>query len=116
MNSESQLENQVSVMNADYSGSGLTWTLGNISRVTNADWFNNAGPDSSQQTDMKEQLRVGGVDALNVYTVGFTSGSGQGLLGYATFPSDYKSNPKDDGIVMLFSSVPGGSTRTCLSD
>ena len=59
---------------------------------------------------MKSQLRQGGVNALNIYTVGFQSGSGEGLLGYSTFPSDYSSNPSDDGIVVLYSSFPGGST------
>jgi len=70
----------------------------------------NARLHSSYQTAMKNQLRLGGVNALNVYGVGFVSGSGAGLLGYATFPSSYASNPKDDGVVMLYSSVPGGTS------
>jgi hypothetical protein len=106
---DSQLQAQLDVMNQDYASCGFSWTLGGIDRTTNTDWFNKAGPSSTQQTAMKKALRKGGANALNVYTVGFTSGSGAGLLGYATFPSDYSSNPSDDGVVMLFSSVPGGT-------
>ena len=73
-----------------------------------SDWFNSAGPGSSQQTSMKSQLRKGGADTLNVYTVGFRSGSGAGLLGYASFPSSYASNPADDGVLIAYSSVPEG--------
>lgn len=75
-----------------------------------SDWFHKAGPDTPEQTAMKKELRNGGADDLNVYTVGFTSGSGKGLLGYATFPSSYSGAPEDDGVVILYSSVPGGTT------
>ncbi|KAI0093402.1 Metalloprotease [Irpex rosettiformis] len=107
---DSQIASQISVLNQDYSGSGLTFTLAGTTRTVNSQWFNQVGPSSSLQTTMKTQLRQGGSNALNVYTVGFVSGSGAGLLGYSTFPSSYSSAPTDDGVVMLFSSVPGGTT------
>ena len=58
---------------------------------------------------MKNQLRRGGAAALNVYTVGFKNSAAEDLLGWATFPSDYASNPKNDGIILNYSAVPGGS-------
>lgn len=54
---------------------------------------------------MKKALRTGKVDALNVYTVGFSDGT----LGYSTFPFDFEDDPQDDGVVILHSSLPGGS-------
>lgn len=56
-----------------------------MTRTLNPDWFSNAGPNTSQQTAMKQALRQGGAADLNLYSVGFESGSGQGLLGYSTF-------------------------------
>lgn len=44
--SDSQIEDQIKVLNEDYSKSGLTWTLKNTTRTTKADWFDNAGPES----------------------------------------------------------------------
>ncbi|KAJ7669138.1 hypothetical protein B0H17DRAFT_949288, partial [Mycena rosella] len=107
-NPDSQITNQINVLNNEYAGN-ITWTLANTNRTVNADWFNNAGPSTSQQTAMKAS-RQGGKGDLNVYSVGFVNGSGAGLLGYSTLPSSYSGTP-DDGIVILFSSVPGGSTN-----
>ncbi|CAE6437807.1 unnamed protein product [Rhizoctonia solani] len=107
---DSQITSSISALNSHYSGSGLSFTLVGTDRTTNANWFNSAGPSSSYQTAMKTALRKGNAAALNVYTVGFKSGSGAGLLGYATFPSSYSGAPRDDGVVILYSSVPGGST------
>ncbi|KAG9074411.1 hypothetical protein FS749_014028 [Ceratobasidium sp. UAMH 11750] len=56
---------------------------------------------------MKNALRRGNAADLNVYTVGFTLVDPLG--GYATFPGWYEDNPKDDGVVMLYSTLIGGS-------
>ena len=128
---DSQIESSVNVLNTDYASCGVSFSLAGIDRTLNGAWFTGAGPGkyvypsrrffrsscmvtnvrscSSLQTAMKNQLRKGGANALNVYSVGFVSGSGAGLLGYATFPWGYSASPKEDGVVIIYSSVPGGT-------
>ncbi|KAJ3211181.1 hypothetical protein HDU67_004740 [Dinochytrium kinnereticum] len=105
---------QVDVLNTDFNPSNLEYkkynfVLTSARRIVSDAWFNNAGPDSAEQTEMKNTLRQGGPRDLNLYSVGFTAGTGKGLLGYATFPDSYQAAPKDDGVVFLYSSMPGGS-------
>lgn len=107
--SDSQVQAQINVLNQDYGGTGLSFQLQSTTRTLNEDWFNNVAPGGDEQTAMKNALRQGDVKTLNIYTVGF--GDDVGLLGYSTFPSDYASNPMDDGVVVLYSSLPGGSTE-----
>ncbi|TFK19391.1 metalloprotease [Coprinopsis marcescibilis] len=107
---DSQIVDQISVLNHDFRNTGLSFVLVNTTRILNADWFLRAAPWTLQQNDMKTTLRAGGAAELNIYSVGFASGSGAGLLGYATFPSDYATSSWDDGIVILYSSLPGGAT------
>lgn len=109
--SNAQIKDQMKVLNSAFSDTGLSYVLAGTTRTINSDWFNNAGPDNSQQTAMKKALRHGGKVDLNIYTVGFRSSDTVGLLGYSTFPWEYSSSPTDDGVVVLFSSLPGGSIK-----
>lgn len=89
----------------------MKFSLAGTTRTVNPTWFKTLAPDTALQATVKQQLRQGGAAALNIYSTGFVSGSAAGLLGYGTYPSAYSANPKDDGVVILFSSVPGGSTN-----
>ncbi|KAH9050092.1 Metalloprotease, partial [Lactarius hengduanensis] len=96
----------INVLNDGFAGSGLSFKLVDVTRTVNADWFNNAAPNSPQQTVMKKSLYKGGAADLNIYSIGFNSTD---HLGYATFPFYYNTNPKDDGVVFRYFSVPGGT-------
>ncbi|KAF9452927.1 zincin [Macrolepiota fuliginosa MF-IS2] len=106
---DDQISAQMDVLNQDYTGTGISWNHANTSRIISSEWFARVGPGSPEEQLLKTNFRKGNASALNVYTVGFQSGNGTGLLGYATFPFDYQSQPALDGVVMLHSSVPGGS-------
>jgi hypothetical protein len=99
-----QVNQQINVLNAAYASSGFAFSLVGQDVTTNDSW-SAAGPNSSAETQMKNALRQGGKNALNIYT----NNMGGGLLGWATFPSDYTRSPKLDGVVILYSSLPGGS-------
>ncbi|KAM0789508.1 hypothetical protein ACM66B_000327 [Microbotryomycetes sp. NB124-2] len=106
---DSAITNSISVLNQLYNPSGFNFVLQGTDRTTNQDWFDRAGPGTSQNTAMKRSLRRGGVESLNVYSVGFTSISQQGLLGFAAFPQNAAGNLVEDGVVFLHTTVPGGS-------
>lgn len=84
---DEQLEAQIDVLNEAYSNMGIAWKLADTDRTEDADWFSGVGPDETSQTTMKEKLRVGGKADLNVYTVGFSKGSGEGYVYSFLWPS-----------------------------
>lgn len=95
---------QINVLNAAYQGTGWSFNLVATDRTTNSTWFNNCDR-SNVEKNIKNTLRQGTADDLNLYTCN----PGGGLLGWATFPSSYASAPKMDGVIMLYSSLPNGS-------
>ncbi|KAG8821618.1 hypothetical protein FRC17_009774 [Serendipita sp. 399] len=105
--SDDSVRQSITAMNNHYSGSTFRFILDRIDRTTNADWFRNVYRGNAQQTAMKNALHSGDAKVLNIYSVGFKTSS---LLGYATWPWSYAGNNKDDGVVILYSSVPGGAT------
>ncbi|MBN8486180.1 MAG: zinc metalloprotease [Burkholderiales bacterium] len=101
---QSQIDDQIAVLNAAYANTPFQFQLVGVDRTTNAKWYT-MGYGSKQEKKAKKALRKGGPETLNLYSANL----GGGLLGWATFPSSYASQPKMDGVVMLYSSVPGGN-------
>ncbi len=101
--SQTQIDEQMRVLNAAYANTPFKFTVVSVDRTTNSTWYTCSG--GGCESKMKSALRKGGAGDLNVYS----NNMGRGLLGWATFPSSYASNPLNDGVVILYSSVPGGT-------
>jgi hypothetical protein len=100
--SDATLANQLKVLNQSYASSGVVFQRAETKRTNNPTWFHD--PQGSESA-MKNALRAGTASDLNFYTADL----GTSLLGWATFPNSYKSQPKLDGVVVHYQSVPGGS-------
>lgn len=101
---QSQIDDQIAVLNAAYSSTPFVFQLVGVDRTTNSTWFKMT-PGTKAEKAAKTALRKGGPETLNLYS----ANPGLGLLGWATFPSSYAGAPTQDGVVVKFSSVPGGT-------
>ncbi len=100
--SDSQINQQIQVLNQAYSN--FSFNLVSIDRTNNTRWTTHT-PGSGNERKMKRALAVDPATTLNFYTCDL----GQNLLGYATFPWSYAEDNKLGGVVVLYSSLPGGS-------
>jgi hypothetical protein len=98
-----RITDQMQVLNKAYSSTGWSFNLAATDYANNDSWYSSSG--GSSESAMKNALRQGSADDLNLYL----NHMGGGLLGWATFPSGYQGSPKLDGVVVLDDSVPGGS-------
>jgi hypothetical protein len=107
---DTDIQAQIDVLNTAFGGqtggtaTPFQFTLAGTTRTTDATWYT-ITPGSVAETAAKAVLRVGGAETLNVYSANPSGG----YLGWATFPWSYAGNPPYDGVVVLYSSLPGGT-------
>lgn len=101
---QNEVNDQIDVLNDAYVGTGFSFNLVSTDFTQDNAWAG-MSPGSAAESQAKNALRIGSANDLNLYFADI----GGGLLGWATFPWDYANNPDDDGVVVLFDSIPGGN-------
>ena len=103
--SDTVIAAQLRVLDAAYADAGWSFELASIDRTTQPAWFAlRAG--SAEETAAKTALHRGTARDLNLYI----AEPGNGMIGYATFPTHYASAPLHDGVVIRHSALPGGTS------
>jgi len=99
----SQIDAQIDVLNQSFNQYGFFFNLASVDTTANNSWYT-AGPDTLAEQSMKSSLAIDPTNTLNIYT----SNPGGGLLGWATFPWFYPESDPQHGVVVLYTSLPGG--------
>ncbi|MBI2567259.1 MAG: zinc metalloprotease [Candidatus Schekmanbacteria bacterium] len=104
--SDGMIADQIAVLNEAYGPLGWNFDLVSVDRTANSTWYT-MGYGSTAESQAKAALRRGTAEDLNIYAANI----GDGLLGWATFPSSYAGSPSKDGVVLLNQSLPGGTAE-----
>ena len=64
---QSQIDDQIAVLNAAYASTPFTFSLAGVDRTTNATWYT-MSPGSTAEKNAKTALRKGGAETLNLYS------------------------------------------------
>jgi hypothetical protein len=105
--SDETIQNQIIVLNEALAPSGWSFQLAGVDTTVNNSWYTMT-PGTTAEAQAKATLHQGGEDTLNLYTCN----PGQGLLGWATFPWDIAQTQGLDGVVVSFTTLPGGTRES----
>ncbi len=98
---DSMIEDQIDVLNAAFQSSGFEFTLVSVDRTQNRQWFSGC---YAQERKIKAALAVDVAGTLNIYSCAPRGG----ILGFAYLPCSLPAGDTRDGVVLLYSSLPGG--------
>lgn len=103
---EDERVKQMKVLNNAYSNTGIQFSYNpeTVKSVDKPAWFN-MGHISAAEREAKTALHIPPEYSLNFYTAGLQGG----LLGWATFPDRLQGDKVMDGVVILHSTLPGGT-------
>jgi hypothetical protein len=98
------INDQITVLNNAYRNHNIQFTLARTDYTTRSSWFTGCY-NSSTERSMKRSLAFDPANYLNIYTCRPSNG----ILGWAYFPWSYSESSYMHGVVLLYSSLPGGS-------
>lgn len=96
-----QIEAQIQALSDKFDN--LDFVLQGVDFTENNDWFS-MGLGSAEEWAAKSALSVDPAECLNIYSAGLEGGLG----GWAYFPWSWQAQTPLDGVVILYSAVPGG--------
>lgn len=102
--SQQMIDDQIDVLNAAYANTDFSFFLAGVDFTNNRKWFNGCA-SSGNERRMKQNLTVDPAHNLNIYTCNPKGG----LLGWAYLPWSLAESSFWQGVVLLYSSLPGGS-------
>jgi len=94
---------QVQVINDGYADTPFFFLVEKVEVIVNDGWFN-LGCGTGEERKAKAALRTGDSRTLNIYTANLP----KTYLGWSSFPWDYTDKPTSDGVVLRYTSFPGG--------
>ena len=101
---DAMIQAQMDVLDDAFAPHGYSFTLASVDRTLDNRWYGGCwgrGPESA----MKEALAVDVPNTLNIYTCSPKAG----ILGYAYLPSSLPEDHPLHGVVLLHSTLPGGT-------
>lgn len=96
---ESEIEAMINKANQQFRFSGIRMDLKKIKYVSNQNWYN-ASVASSEEIDMMTNLKVGGLDTMNVYVKLPIGSKGEIYCGYANIGAAAAVVGVRDGVVV----------------